>query len=820
MLINHLRTALRGLARAKTHAFINIGGLAVGMAVSILIGLWIMDELSFDKYHKNYDRIVQVLQKEQFLGKTKVWDHLPYTLLPTLRSNFGQSFQHIVPAISSEGFNLTAGATTLRAKGWYADRAAPDMLTLRMLSGTKDGLADLHSILLSASTSRSLFGTTDAAGKTMTLDDQWDPGHRTPVRVTGVYDDLPANTTLHDIQYFLPWDLYTSTLPLFNQESWKDHRISIYAELRPGADLDKVAAALAPFELNLIKGLADEKAEVAAGPQLLLHPMKDWHLYPDFKAGEADRGPIQFVWMMVIIGAFVLLLACINFMNLSTARSERRAREVGIRKAIGSLRGQLIRQFFIESLTVVTLAFVPALLLAALTLPSFNQLAAKQLAMPWTNPVFWALAAGFVLFTGLVSGSYPALYLSSFNPVTTLKGKIRAGQWSALPRKALVVLQFTVSATLIISTIVVYRQLLFAKDRPVGYTRSGLLMVPMTSQEFIDKYDVLRNRLKQTGVVAEIAESESPLTDVSSHNGGFDWPGKPAGLQEDFGTLTVTYEYGQTIGWQFLAGRDFSRAYGHDSAAFVINESAAKYMGLRNPAGAAGGGSVAAAVGTDIHWKNDWLKVDTTFKIIGVIRDMVMQSPYDAVKPTIFRLGANPNWIYVRIDPRANTHEAIPKIAAVFKDLIPSTPFEYRFADEAYATKFATEERIGKVAGVFATLAVLISCLGLFGMALFIAEQRTREIGIRKVLGATVFTLWVLLSREFVTLVLLSIAIATPAAWYLMQGWLRNYPLHVGIAWWIYVATGIGAIAITLLTVSYQAIRTAMANPVNSLRSE
>jgi predicted permease len=808
MLINYLRTALRGLTRAKTHALINIGGLAIGMAISILISLWIKDELSYDKYHRNYDRIVQVLQKEKFLGQTKVWDHLPYVLFQNIRINYQGAFEHIVPTATENGLHLTAGTANLPAEGWYADPAAPAMFTLNMLGGTRNGLADPHSILLSASTARALFDKTNAIGKTVILEDQWDPNGRTPVKVTGVYEDLPFNTRLHNVQYFLPWDLYVSTYRSLDQQSWKDHRISIYAELKPGIDLDQLGAAIAPLELNTIKGLSNEAQEVAADPRILLHPMKDWHLYSDFKEGEVDRGPVEFVWMMGIIGAFVLLLACINFMNLSTARSERRAREVGIRKAIGSLRGQLIRQFFVESLLVVLLAFIPALLIAAISLHAFNQLAAKQLTMPWTDPAFWALAAAFVLFTGLISGSYPALYLSSFNAVTTLKGPFRAGRGSTIPRKALVVLQFTVSVTLIICTIVVYRQLLSAKQRPVGYTREGLVMVPYTSQEFDGKYDILRNRLKGTGDVAEMAESESAVTDVSSHNGGFTWPGKPAGLQEDFGTLTVTYEYGKTIGWQFLDGRDFSKSYRTDSLAVVINESAAKYMGLQHP------------VGSTIHWKSDWLKVDTNFKIIGVIRDMVMQSPYAPVKPTIFRLGANPNWIYVRIDPNAATHEAIGKIATVFTELIPSIPFEYRFADDEYARKFATEERIGKVAGVFAALAILVSCLGLFGMALFIAEQRTREIGIRKVLGATVVTLWGLLSKEFVGLVLLSIAIAVPVSWYFMHEWLQNYPLHVHISWWIFAVAGIGTIGITLLTVSYQAIRAAMANPVDALRSE
>jgi ABC-type antimicrobial peptide transport system permease subunit len=818
MLRNHLLTALRGLTRARTHALINIGGLAVGMAISILIGLWIKDELSYDKYHKNYDRIVQVLQKEEFLGKQHVWQHLPFTLLTTLNTTYSQPFKHIVPAINADGFNLTAGTTTLRATGWYTGKAAPEMFTLRMLSGTQNGLADQHSILLSASTAKALFGEsgahgsatawTNPIGKTVTLDDQWNPNIKTPVTVTGIYQDLPFNTRLHDVQYFLPWDLYVSTNSFLQQESWKDHRINIYAELKPGVDPGKTQAAIARLELNILKGLTNEKEELAAEPRLLLHPMRDWHLYSNFKEAVVDRGPVGFVWMMGIIGAFVLLLACINFMNLSTARSEHRAREVGIRKAIGSLRGQLIRQFYVESILVVLFAFIPALLLAAATLPAFNQLAAKQLTMPWADTTFWATAAVFIATTGLISGSYPALYLSSFNPVKSLKGAFKTGRLSAIPRKALVVTQFAVSVTLIISTTVVYRQLLFAKDRPVGYTREGLVMVPITSQEFFGKEAILRDRLKQTGAVADFAESESAVTDVNSHNGGFSWPDMPAGTQQDFGTIRVSRDYGKTIGWQFTAGRDFSRNYGGDSSAFVINESAANFMGLKNP------------VGTSIHWKNEWLKVDTNFRIIGVIHDMVMQSPYEPVKPTIFRLGDNPNWIYIRIHPRSSTHEAIDKIAAVFKSLIPSTPFEYRFADDEYAKKFATEEQIGKVAGVFATLAIFISCLGLFGMALFIAEQRTREIGIRKVLGASVLSLWGLLSTEFFGLVLLSIVIAVPVAWYAMHNWLQTYPIHTTIKAWIFLVAGAATILITLLTVSYQAIKAALANPVNALRSE
>jgi putative ABC transport system permease protein len=809
MFKNYLRVALRSLLRNRFSAAINIGGLAVGMAVALLIGLWIQDELSFDKYHDHYDRIVQVLQKEKFLGKTKVWEHQPFLLLDALRKGYGDRFEHIVASIPADGLSLSQGEKKLPGKGLYMDADGPEMLTLKMLKGSRGGLAaDPHTILLSASVARALFGDADPVGQRITLDDQWDPGNQTPVVVKGVYEDLPRNTSFNDAHFLLPWNLFADGNTYMHQQGWNDHRINIYAEVKPGVDQAGLSAAIADFELNTIRGLAGTAQEVAAGPKILLHPMSDWHLYSDFKEGVADRGPIQFVWMMGIIGGFVLLLACINFMNLSTARSEKRAKEVGVRKAIGSLRSQLTKQFFVESFLVVVLAFLPALGLAALALPWFGRLSAKQLEMPWGQVWFWVFAVVFIVVTGLLSGSYPALYLSSFNPVAALKGRFKAGRFSAMPRKALVVLQFTVSVALIIATIVVYNQILFTKDRPVGYTREGLLMVPVTSAAFDGKYDLLRDQLRKTGAVADIAESETAVTDVNSHNGGFDWPGKPAGLQEDFGTLQVTYDFGKTIGWQFLAGRDFSRVYGSDSSGFVINESAAKFMGLKQP------------VGQSIHWTNKFMNIDTNFTILGVIKDMVMQSPYAPVKPTIFRLGGNYNWIYLRVDPHTSAQTALSRIGTVFHEVIPSVPFEYRFADDEYAKKFAAEQRIGNVAAVFAVLAILISCLGLFGMALYVAEQRTREIGVRKVLGASVLDLWSLLSREFVWLVGLSLLIGGPIAFWVMHGWLQNYQYHTGLSWWIFAVTAVGAIVVTLLTVSYQAIKAAIANPVNSLRSE
>jgi len=430
--------------------------------------------------------------------------------------------------------------------------------------------------------------------------------------------------------------------------------------------------------------------------------------------------------------------------------------------------------------------------------------------LPLDNFYFWLLCAGFIFITGILAGSYPALYLSSFKPVKVLKGTFRTGKLAALPRKTLVVMQFTVSVALIISTIVVYRQIQFAKSRPVGYDREGLIMVDMRSDDFYGKYDLLRSELFSTGVVSNMSESMGELTELVSGNDGFDWKGRNPNKTESFGTLAVTHEHGQTVGWQFIAGRDFSRAFTSDSSGVVINEAAAKYMELKNP------------VGENITWKWGDNK-PVPYTILGVIKDMVMESPYEPVEPTMFfikPLNGGVSCINIRVKPGVTMSTALPAIEAVFKKIIPSVPFDYKFADEDYALKFAAEERIGKLAGFFTILAVFISCLGLFGLASFVAGQRTKEVGIRKVLGASTFSLWRLLSNEFVALVIISLFIAVPLAYYFMYHWLQDYQYRVALSWWIFAAAGAGALVITLLTVSFQAIKAAIANPVKSLRTE
>jgi ABC-type antimicrobial peptide transport system permease subunit len=490
-------------------------------------------------------------------------------------------------------------------------------------------------------------------------------------------------------------------------------------------------------------------------------------------------------------------------MNLSTARSEKRAKEVGIRKAIGSLRKQLIYQFLSESLLVVVFAFILSLLLVQLALPFFNDVSDKKMSILWGNPLFWLLGISFNLMTGLISGSYPALYLSSFQPVKVLKGTFRVGRLAALPRKVLVVVQFTVSVTLIIGTIIVFRQIQFAKNRPVGYSRDGLVTFSMITADIHNKFNIVKDELINNGAIVSMTEAGSPTTGDYSTNSGFDWKGKDPNQAVEFPNIDVSPDYGKTVGWQFVDGRDFSKLFLTDSAGFVINETAAKFMGLKK------------SVGETIKWDG------APFHIIGIVKDMISESPYDPVRPTLYHmLKGGGDYVIMKINPKSSAHDALGKIEKTFKAYNPAQPFEYQFVDQEYNKKFGNEERVGKLASSFAGLAIFISCLGLFGMASFMAEQRVKEIGVRKVLGASIFNLWRLLSKDFVLLILISLVIASPIAYYFMHNWLQNYQYRSGMEWWIFAVTAAGALLITLLTVSYQSVKAALANPIKSLRSE
>ncbi|HEY2580907.1 MAG TPA: ABC transporter permease [Mucilaginibacter sp.] len=793
MIKNYLKIAWRNLVKNKASSFINIGGLAVGMAVAILIGLWIWDELSFDKYHQNYDRIAIVMQNQTNNGMINTFGVTPLPLEAELLKNYSGDFKHIVIASWNDPHVLSVGDKKVAYPGTFMGAEGPEMFSLKMLKGNNKGLKDPSSMLISQSVAKALFGDTDPTGKVVKLD------NKAGFNVSGVYEDLPRNTTSHDVAFIGPWDYYIhSPEGERSPTDWGNNSLFMYVQMADHADMARVSEKIKDVKLRYM-----DRADLKYHPQMFLQPMSKWHLYSEFKNGVSVGGAIQYVWLFGIIGIFVLVLACINFMNLSTARSEKRAKEVGIRKAIGSLRGQLIYQFFCESLLIAVIAFALSMVLVLLILPYFNDIAGKQLTVLWGSPIFWALGASFTLFTGIIAGSYPALYLSSFQPGKVLKGTFKAGRFAALPRKVLVVVQFVVSVILIIGTIVVFKQIQFAKNRPVGYSRDGLVNIETTNNDLSKHFDEMRTGLLASGAVAEISESSSSTTGVNNDRGDISWKGKDPNMSDSFGNIWVTPGYGKTVGWHFVDGRDFDSRFISDSSALVLNEAAVKYMGLKNPVGE------IIRIG-----KKDLV-------VIGVIKNMLMESPYDPVRQTIFRIGRGPfEDMLIKINPKISAQEALGKIAAVCKTYSPSVPFTYKFVDDEYARKFATEERIGKLASSFAVLAIFISCLGLFGMASFMAEQRTKEIGVRKVLGATVFGLWRLISKDFVLQVIISLFIAIPVAYYFMFNWLQGYAYHTGLSWWIFAATAIGAVVITLLTVSYQSINAALMNPVKSLKTE
>lgn len=802
MFRNYFKIAWRNLAGNKTYSAVNIGGLAVGMMVAMLIGLWIYDEFSYNKYHQHYDRIARVMQQQTLDGEVNTDSNVPAPLFRELQTNFGNDLERVVITSWLQRHALAYNGSSFTKPGNFMSAGAAEMLSLKMISGSASGMEDPATILLSQSTAKAIFKHSDPIDKILKINKNLD------VRVAGVYEDIPYNSEFHELAFIAPFDLFVSSTEWVREavenNEWQNSSFQILVQLSKNSDVNAVSEKIRDIKLR-----KTGKDELKFKPRIILHPMSHWHLHSEWVNGSNVGGRIEFVWLFGTIGVFVLLLACINFMNLSTARSGKRAREVGIRKAIGSLQRQLISQFFSESFLVVLLAFVTSLVLARLALPAFNEIADKQMQIPWQDPLFLVSVIAFALLTGFIAGSYPAFYLSSFQPIKALKGKWRIlGLRAALPRKILVVLQFTVSVMLMIGTVVVYKQILHAKNRPIGYDRRGLVTMLVNNKDIHTHFDAVLDDLVKTGSVTSLAESASPPTEVFSANVGFDWKDKDPGLHSEFATIGISHDFGKTVGWEFIAGRDFTRSLSSDSAGFVVNESAVKFMGL-------GKRDLNDAIGETVTWDG------RRFRIIGVIKDMVMESPYDPVKKSIFFIHPKVGrFMTARLNPGSNAATALKNIETTFKKYSPDSPFSFQFADQEYALKFATEERISGLAAIFTGLAIFISCLGLFGMASFIAEQRTKEIGIRKVLGASVSSLWQLLSADFIVLVAVSCLLATPIAWYMMDRWLEKYAYHTQISWWIFMTASLGTLAITLITVSYQAIRAALLDPVKSLRTE
>ncbi|HTQ29353.1 MAG TPA: ABC transporter permease [Puia sp.] len=788
MLLNFFKIAYRNFLRGKWFSVINISGLAIGMASALLILLAVQNEWTYDRFYKNSDRLYQSWNRDRGNKGITCWNVTPKPLGPALKKDYPE-IEQATRVGWDQTILFTLGDKKINIKGTMVD---PDFLTMfefPFISGNMHTALDRpDDIVITAQLAKKLFGDEDPMGKTVRLDNKYN------FRVSGLMKDLPNNTQF-DFEFLLPWS-YMHTIGQ-DDSTWANNSTRNYVLLKPNADIKKVNAR--------IRDIIIQHGQKDWTTQSFLYPVSRLRLYGNFENGQPAGGNIESVRVFAMIAALILFIACINFMNMSTARSEKRAREVGIRKVVGAGKGSLIGQFLGESILIAGISGGLALLLLQISLPAFNLVIGKQLFIDFSSIYFWFFFIGFILFTGVLSGSYPAFFLSSFRPVSVLKGSFKKVQALVTPRKVLVVLQFSFAVILIVATIVIERQVKYAQERQSGYNRDNIIWTYL-SGDISKNYELIKNALINEGVALSVSKSSAPLTE-SWNSGGADWNGKNPNDRSEFNFFNSDGNLVKTAGLQLVMGRDIDlKSYPTDSTAVILNEAAVKVMGFKNPIG---------QIIDHGAWDADW-------HVIGVVRDFILQSPYDQVKPIVIQ-GPRADWfnlMHIKLNGARSTAQNLAAAEKIFKQYNPQYPFEYRFTDEDYAKKFNDERTTGTLTAFFAGLSIFISCLGLFGLAAYMAENRTREIGVRKVLGASVTGIATLLSKDFVMLVVISILVASPIAWWAMQTWLAGYNYHIGLSWWIFVLAGFLAILIALITVSFQAIRAALANPIKSLRTE
>ena len=784
MFKNFLKIAYRNLLRNKGFSAINIAGLTVGMASALLILLWIQNEVSYDKFHKNKDYLYEAWNRGTFNNKLQCWHSTPKILGPTLKQEYPEIAD--VARTNNQWFVTTVGLKQISCSGIFADPSFLKMFSFPVLQGNAEtALNSVSNVVITQKMAIKMFGTEDAIGKILKID-------KTNFTVSGILKDLPTNTRF-TFEFIMPW-AYMTKLG-WDDNYWGNNSVNTYVELKPNATAILVDSK--------IKNVTKTHSNGNEQQEVFLHPITKWHLYSNFENGKVVGGRIAIVVTFSIIALFILLIACINFMNLSTARSEKRAKEVGIRKVVGAGKRSLIAQFLGESVLIALISGILSLLLVQLCLPWFDTLAAKELDIPYSNLSFWLVSVLFIVGTGALAGSYPALFLSSFKPVVVLKGSFKRSNAVINPRKVLVVLQFTFAIVLIVSTIIVTQQMKYAQDRDTGYERGQLLYHFLTG-DLEKKFTLVKNELLTSGAAVSVTKTSSPLTEGWSDTWGFEWEGKASDDKTDFDIFSEDEGLVKTAGLTIVKGRDMDLAsYPTDSLAIVLNESAAKAMNFKDP------------IGQLI--KDDGQK----WHVVGVIKDFLLRSPYEPTRPMVI-LGSKSgfNVLNIKLNSTNSTSHNVELVEKIFKTFNPQYPFEYHFVNEQYARKFDDTQRTATLIGIFAALTIFISCLGLFGLAAYMAENRIKEIGVRKVLGASVLTITSLLSREFLALVGISILLATPIAWFFMNIWLHDFQYRIHIEWWVFILAGTLAIVISLATVSYQAIRAAVANPVKSLRTE
>jgi len=789
MLKNFFKITLRTLWRRKDFSAINILGLSIGMAAAMIIGLWVQNELNYDRWYSKTDRISLLYTREIYDGSLQVWPRTSGLMAAELKHNYAEvqeaaRFRTVFLLVGREDRHFNPN-------GAFADSGFLRIFDFPMLQGDANtALNDDRSIVLTASLAKSLFGKEDPMGQLVRVDSG------DVFKVSGVMADLSKNTEFA-FQYLLPWN-YLNRLG-WDNPTWANSTAPTYVLLKPGA-------SPAAFDQK-IKHITARHVSEGGGlkRETFSQPMSRVHLYSKDQNGELVTGAIATVRLFIVIGIFILLIACVNFMNLSTARSEKRAKEVGIRKVVGARKTSLILQFIGESVLLSAFAFVLAIGVVQLGIAAFDKIINTPLKINYADPRFWASATFFILFTGIIAGSYPAFFLSAARPVKVLKGAITSAQNRLSPRKVLVVLQFTFAVVLIAGTLIVQSQLRYVRNRDAGYDRNRLVYTFSQGGNFT-QFESIRRELLASGAAVAVTRTFSPMTRSWSNVTDLSWTGStPDDKKRVFTQFEADMDFTRTTGTKILSGRDIDiKTYPTDSTALVLNETAVSAMRLTDPVGK----TVTDKGGTNYH-------------IVGVVKDFIIESPYDPVAPMLIQsLKTTYPVIHYRLNPALAIPDALAKAEKVFKTFNPQYPFEYYFVDEWYNNKFQAEQREGTLGTLFASLAIFISCLGLFGLATYMAEARRKEIGIRKVLGASVTGIAALISADFVKLVLIAVVIATPLAWYAMNIWIQGFSYRIAITGWIFLVSGVLAVVIALLTVGYQAVRAAVANPVKALRSE
>ncbi len=779
--------AYRNLMRHKVFSLINILGLALGMTCSILILLWVKDEVSFNRFHADIDNLYRIMEVQHYPGGDDLTvDATPGPLAEALEAELPE-VKHAVRSTTWDWKQLFSYQDkVLKVNGRYADPEFFEVFSFSLLYGdATQVLKQPNSVVISETVARQFFDSpAEAMGKVFKINND------KSYKVTGVVQDVPKNSSMQ-FDYVMPVQDWINSPGNEWLKEWGSNALRTFVQLQPGTDIVSLNKKIKSFHQSHVK---DSKTEI------FVQAVGDMYLYSDFRNGKVGGGQIEYVRLFIIVAVFILVIACINFMNLATARSAKRAKEVGVRKAIGASRPALIRQFMVESLLVAFLALFVAVNLVGILLPHFNDLTGKYIELNLADPQFIFLLLGVAILTGVISGSYPAFFLSSFDPAVVLKGTVKLNRNVAVFRKGLVVFQFILSALLIISTLVVYLQLHYIRTKNIGLNRENLVYVPIEG-EMNNRYEVIKRELLNTpGVLAVTAANQNPLM-VGNSTGSINWNGKDPNADILFSVMTVDYDFLKTMGIALKEGRDFSREYGTDTAAFIVNEEAARLMQLKEPVG-------------------EWVEWGNKGHIIGVMKNFYSTSIHIPMQPLILRLQPkDENTLFARV-AGGRTPETMATIERILKRQNPAFPFEYHFMDDDYERMYKSEAIMGALTRYFAFIAIFISCMGLFGLALFTAEQRTKEIGIRKVLGASVASIVLMLSKDFLKLVLIANAIALPLGWYFMSSWLNDYADRTELSWWIFAAAFVATFLIAMLTLSFHAIKTAVATPVSSLRTE